>query len=127
MNHNLFIGLICLLVLYIYSSYEKILDVNGTAESLQRKLNFLPMKICIFGIILVIILEGIGSLFLLYSAYTNKYKQYAYNTVIAFILFNIVVTFIYHSPFIKKQQVNFMKNLSITGGFILLLEHIKNN
>jgi len=127
MNNNLFVGLLCMLILYMYSSYEKILDVNKTAQSLHKKLDFLPMKICILGIILVIILEGIGSLFLLYSAYTNKYKEYAYNTIIAFILFNIVVTFIYHSPFIKKEQVNFMKNLSITGGFIILLEYVKNN
>jgi uncharacterized membrane protein YphA (DoxX/SURF4 family) len=126
MNNNLFVGLLCILILYIYSSYEKILDVDGTAQSLHKKLNFLPMEICTFGIILVIILEGIGSLFLLYFAYTNKYKEYAYNTIIAFILFNIVVTLIYHNPFEKKQFTNFLKNLSITGGFILLLDHVKN-
>jgi uncharacterized membrane protein YphA (DoxX/SURF4 family) len=102
--------------------YEKIINTTKTANYLQRKLPMLPTNICVFGIILVIILEVFGSLFLLYSAYTDKYKKEAYYTVIVFILFNIVVTFLFHNPLEKNELLNFMKNLSITGGFILLLD-----
>jgi len=125
MNNNLFLGSVCLLGLYIYSSYGKIVDVSGTATSLQQKTN-LPMLICTLGVIGVIILELFGSLFVIYSIYTNKYKEYLYYTVWLFIIFNIVVTIIYHYPINKKELVNFLKNLSITGGFILLLEQVKN-
>jgi len=125
MNNNLFLGSVCLLGLYIYSSYGKIVDVSGTATSLQQKTN-LPMLICTLGVIGVIILELFGSLFVIYSIYTNKYKEYLYYTLWLFIIFNIVVTIIYHYPINKKELVNFLKNLSITGGFILLLEQVKN-
>ena len=125
MNTNLFLGSVCLLVLYVYSSYGKIIDVSGNAISLQKKTN-LPINICTLGIIGVIILELFGSLFVIYSIYTGKYKEYLYYTVWLFIIFNIVVSFIYHNPFEKKQLSGFLKNLSITGGFILLLEQVKN-
>ena len=121
--NNLFIGTLCILILYIYSSYGKIIDVIGTAELLHRKTN-LHMNICILGIIIVIILELFGSLFVLYSIYTNTNKKYTYYTIWVFIIFNIVVTLIYHNPFEQKQFTNFLKNLSITGGFILLLDNV---
>ena len=123
--NTLFISSICLLALYIFSSYQKIMDVNGTAASLQKKVPMISMNLCVLAIILVILLEGAGSCFLLYSTYTNKYKNYAYYTVIAFILFNIMATVLYHNPFTSKEFTNFLKNLSITGGFILLLDALK--
>ena len=129
MNNNLFLGSLCLLPLYIYSSYGKIMDINGTAESLHSKLLpvvTLPMSLCQLAIIGVIILELFGSLFVVYSIYTKEYKEYLYNVVLAFIVFNILATILYHFPNGKKELVNFLKNLSITGGFILLLDQVKN-
>jgi uncharacterized membrane protein YphA (DoxX/SURF4 family) len=127
MKNNILVASICLLSLYVYSSYGKIIDVNGTAKSLNTKLNILPMNLCILAIYMVIILELFGSLFLVYSIYTDNYKEYAYYTVIAFIGFNILATLLYHMPVSKKELVNSLKNISITGGFILLLEHFKFN
>lgn len=129
MNNNLFLGALCLLPLYIYSSYGKIMDVNGTAESLHGKLLpvvKLPMSLCHLAIIGVIILELFGSLFVIYSTYTGKYKEYLYDVILIFIAFNILATMLYHFPDGKKELVNFLKNLSITGGFILLLDQVKN-
>jgi len=123
--NNLFVGTLFLLILYIYSSHGKIIDVSGTATTLNNKTN-LPMNICVLGIIMVIILELFGSLFVLYSIYTKTNKEYTYYMVWAFIIFNIVVTLIYHNPLEKKQFSNFLKNLSITGGFVLLLDQVKN-
>jgi uncharacterized membrane protein YphA (DoxX/SURF4 family) len=125
MNNNILLGSVCLLILYIYSSYGKIIDINGTAESLRSRVT-LPMNLCVLAIIGVIILELFGSLFVIYSIYTDKYKEYLYYTVWLFILFNIAASLIYHNPFEKKQLNNFLKNLSITGGFIILLDHVKN-
>ena len=140
MNYSLLIASVCLLALYVYSSYEKIMDLNGTAESLHKKLESLPenicqlpgnlcqlpMNICQLAIVAVIILELFGSLFVVYSIYTEKYKNYAYYVVLAFIVFNILATALYHNPTNTKELVNFLKNLSITGGFILLLDQVKN-
>jgi uncharacterized membrane protein YphA (DoxX/SURF4 family) len=123
--NNLFIGSVCILTLYIYSGYEKILDLNKTAESLHSKLDILPMNLCVLAIIGVIILEFFGSLFVIYSVYNNTNKKEVYYTIIAFILFNIMATLLYHYPNNKKEFMNFLKNLSITGGFVFLLELYK--
>ena len=120
--NTLFIACLLLLPLYISSSISKIQNIIGTAKYLQSKLNFLPLFLCIIGIIGVIILKFFGSSIILYSAYTNKYKKIAYYSVIGLILFNIFATLIFHFPPLGEEYINFMKNLSITGGFILLLD-----
>jgi uncharacterized membrane protein YphA (DoxX/SURF4 family) len=85
----------------------------------------LPMNLCILAIIGVIILEFFGSIFVLYSVYNNINKKEVYYTIIAFILFNVVATLLYHYPSNHKELINLLKNLSITGGFVLLLELYK--
>ena len=117
-----FIGSLCLLILYLLSAFSKVQNIEGTAKYLQSKLTFLPTSICIIGIIMVILLKFFGSGIILYSAFTNQFKQYAYYAVLAFIAFNIAASFIFHFPPIGDEYINFLKNLSITGGFILLLD-----
>jgi len=118
----IFLGSLCLLILYILSASSKVLNINGTADYLQSKLPFLPFFICVIGIILVITLQSLGSGFILYSTFTNQYKNIAYYVVLAFIAFNIAASFIFHYPPFGKEYLNFVKNLSVTGGFILLLD-----
>jgi uncharacterized membrane protein YphA (DoxX/SURF4 family) len=120
--NNLFLGSFCLLVLYLLSGYEKIMSPNGNAKYLHHHYSILPMNLCVLAIYIVIILEIFGSLIILYSAYTNQYRQYAYYSVVALIIFNIVATLIFHFPPVGDEYYNFLKNLSITGGFILLLD-----
>ena len=120
--NNLFIGSLCLLTVYLLSAFSKVQNINGTAQYLQSNLTFLPINLCILAIILVILFQSLGSSFILYSAFTNKYKQIAYYIVLGFIAFNILASLIFHFPPIGKEYNNFIKNLSITGGFILLLD-----
>lgn len=121
MNY-LFIGSVCLLTLYLLSAIGKTLNLSGSAKYLQSKLKFLPTGLCIFAIVMVIILKIFASSFILYSAYTNKHKRFAYYSVIALILFNILTTLIFHFPPVDKEYINSLKNLAITGGFVLLLD-----
>jgi hypothetical protein len=117
-----FIGSLCLLSVYLLSAISKVQNIEGTAKYLQSKLTFLPINICIIGVIMVILLQSFGSGFILYSAYTNQLKKYAYYVVWAFIAFNIAATLIFHFPPVGSEYLNFIKNLSVTGGFILLLD-----
>lgn len=117
-----FIGSLCLLSVYLLSAFSKVQNIEGTAKYLQSKLTFLPINICIVCIIGVILLQSLGSGFILYSAFTDKFKQYAYYVVWAFIAFNIAATLIFHFPPVGREYLNFIKNLSVTGGFILLLD-----
>lgn len=117
----LFFSSFCILLLYLLSGFGKLMNIKGTVDYLHGKLKLLPSAVCFLGIIMAIILQILGSLFILYSVYTNKYKQYAYYIVALFIIFNIFVTFIFHYPPVGDNYYDFLKNLSITGGFLLLL------
>ena len=122
MINNTFIASLCLLTLYLLSAFSKVQNIEGTAKYLQSKLTFLPIELCIIGIIGVILLQSLGSATILYSAYYNEYKKLAYYAVLGFIAFNIAATAIFHFPPVGSEYYNFFKNLSITGGFILLLD-----
>ena len=119
------LGSLCLLIVYLLSAFSKVQNINGTANYLQSRLTFLPFFICVIGIILVITLQSLGSGVILYSTFTNQYNNLAYYVVLAFIAFNIAASFIFHFPPVGKEYLNFIKNLSITGGFILLLDALK--
>ena len=120
--NSTFIGSLCLLILYLLSAFGKIQNINGTAKYLQSKLTFLPISLCILGIVGVILVQSLGSATILYSAYTNNYRKLAYYAVLGLIAFNIAATAIFHFPPVGDEYYNFFKNLSITGGFILLLD-----
>jgi uncharacterized membrane protein YphA (DoxX/SURF4 family) len=120
--NKVFIASFCLLTVYLLSAFGKVQNIEGTAKYLQSKLTFLPISLCIIGIIGVILLQSVGSATILYSAYTNQFRKLAYYAVLGFIAFNIAATAIFHFPPVGDEYNNFFKNLSITGGFILLLD-----
>lgn len=122
-NIILIIALIFILPMFIWSGVNKILNFDKKVKTLGKKLSFLPKFYCDFGMVMVIILEIIGSLILLYSAifYNNRsplLQTITNITLILFILFLIVVTFIYHPP--GKKIIPFMSNMCDIGAFILL-------
>jgi uncharacterized membrane protein YphA (DoxX/SURF4 family) len=123
-NIILIIALIFILPMFIWSGVNKILNFDKKVKTLGKKLSFLPKFCCDFGMVMVIILEIIGSLILLYSAIFYKNRSPLLHTItnitlILFILFLIVVTFIYHPP--GKKMIPFMSNMCDIGAFILLL------
>ena len=118
----LFIGSLCLVTLYLLSDIGKIDNLIVTARYLQSKLTFLPIEFCILTIIMIIILQILASSFILYSAFTDKHKSFAFFSTVALIAFNILATALFHFPPVGKEYLNFVKNLSITGGLIILLD-----
>jgi heme/copper-type cytochrome/quinol oxidase subunit 4 len=68
----------------------------------------------------VIILLIFGSLLVLYSLYTNMYKDYAYVSTIGLATFISMTILIFHFPTNKSEIISFAKNLSIFGGLMLL-------
>ena len=68
----------------------------------------------------VIGLLTLGSLVILYSLYTNSYKEYAYAATIGLAAFTAMTILIFHFPTNKAEVISFTKNLSILGGLVLL-------
>ena len=116
------IGNIFILILYILSGIKKLFSFNSTVNALKSKFPInMPMIFYKLAIVGVIILLTIGSLFLNYSIFTEKYKKESSYVIILFIAFTIAATLLFHLPTDQAQQIQFLKNLSIIGGFILLL------
>lgn len=72
------------------------------------------------AIVGVIGLLTLGSLLILYSLYTSKYKEYAYIATIGLAVFTAMTILIFHFPTNPSEMISFTKNLSIFGGLMLL-------
>ena len=120
--NTLFIGSMMLVLMYLISGYDKINNITGTANSLKSKTGLnLPFNLFILAIIIVILLEFVGSASILYSAYTGKNKEYALYSTYGLIAFTMLATLLYHMPIELKNHTLF-KNIAITGGLILLTD-----
>lgn len=112
---------------FIYSGINKIPNFNKKVDTLSKKTN-LDRGINEFGMISVIILEIIGSLIVLSYFLTNStnnlYKNVTLCVLIMFCIFLVVVTILYHPP--GQKMIPFMSNLSVLGGFILLIYILLN-
>jgi len=114
-NYNLYLFLLSTIIITIIGIpflvfFKKYLKQLNTIVSLIY-------NITICG---VIILLFFGSLIILYSLYTNMYREYAYIATIGLATFTALTILIFHFPTDKTEIISFMKNLSIFGGLMLL-------
>lgn len=144
----LFVGTFLLLVLFMASGVNKIANFDETVKMLHSKplfnlfpFNSFPKLIAQLSIFGVILLFTFGSLFLLYVTFMedkerNINKKIRENNnnfnirhlfifvVSMFLVFMVLATALFHNPLIdSSQKIHFMKNLAITGGFVLLLNN----
>jgi putative oxidoreductase len=103
-------GRILLAVLFMISGFGKITGWDGTAGYMASK--GMPM-VPVF-LALTIAMELGGGVLL---AIGFKVRWVA----AAFVLFLIPVTFIFHPPGDATQQINFLKNLAIMGGMLMVV------
>ena len=124
----LFLASFLLLLMFLLSGFNKLFNLQQTADYLKNKVNFnIPNIFYILAIIIVIIIEICCSLYILYSIYNNTYNNYINYSIYAIIGFTILATLIFHFPPVGKDYYSFMSNLSIIGGLLLLSQHIKKN
>lgn len=125
-------GILLASVMFIWSGTNKILHFDKKVLTLMDKIN-LNKNICILGMILVILLEIIGFMFLVeyffnYNVLFNTFnkfniflklsqKQLIQIILLSLLLFLIVVTVIYH-PFSLKRPIPFLSNLTTFGLFM---------
>ena len=120
--NSLFIASILIVLMYLISGYGKIMDINGNATSLKNMTNLnLPFSLFLLAIVIVILLETVGSLSILYSSYTGKNNKLAYYSTYGLISFTILASLIYHMPISMNNHALF-KNIAVTGGLILLAD-----
>lgn len=134
----LFLASFLLFLIFLLSGFNKLFNLEKTANYLKNKINLIfkinlnfniPNIFYILAIIIAIIIEIGCSSYILYSIYNNTYKlnNYLIYSIYAIIGFTILATLIFHFPPIGKDYYSFMSNLSIIGGLLLLSQYIKIN
>lgn len=111
------ISLALVLIMFIYSGFTKIFNFNKKVNILQKKTS-LPYSLNVIGMILVIILEIVGSVLLLVDSFNkNTYvsKDIINMIYIQFMVFLVVVTMLYHPP--GTSMIPFLSNLTTLGAF----------
>ena len=109
------VGRVLLALMFIISGWGKITDFSGTVEYIASKELPLPQMLSIIAILIEL---GAG----LAIAIGWKTRWAA----VAMVVFLIVITPIFHGFWnvpadqAMMQQINFMKNLSILGGMLVL-------
>ncbi len=124
-NHTLLsVAVVLFFVMFVYSGINKIQNFDKKVDTLEKKIG-VSDNLAKLGMALVILLEIVGSLYLvLYFTYlmdkkNEVYKKAAIATLVLFLLFMVVVTLLYHPP--TKQKIPFLSNVTTFAGFLLML------
>lgn len=103
-------GRILMALIFLYSGYNKVIDLEGTAHRLEVRGLPLPEIFALGGAAL----EIVGALML-----GLGYRSTAGAALL--VLFLIPTTLLFHPPGEKGQLVQFLKNLAILGGLFVVI------
>ena len=134
MNAVFAVGRVLLVVIFIISGAQKLLDIAGTAEVIQSKLVIPPaltdvtsqieatlgMPIWQTLAILVALIEIVGALLIAFNVLTRT-------AAVVLLVFVAVTTFYFHDfwnmpsgPERDNNMTHALKNLSIMGAFLMI-------
>jgi hypothetical protein len=126
MNHFLSTAFL-LTIMFFLSGIDKVKNLEKVAKGLQEKVKIdFPFWIFIIAIVIAAIIELAAPLSIMYTAYTNEYKEYAYISVVALAIFTIIATLVYHFPPTGSTYYPFVSNVTTIGGLTLLALILKN-
>ena len=109
------IGRILLALIFVTSGFSKIAGFDGTVGYIASK--GLPMAS--IAAVIAIVIELGGGLAVVFGFLTRW-------AALALAVFSVVAAFIFHAYWgvpaeqVMMQQINFWKNISIAGGFLVL-------
>ena len=107
------IGRILLVLIFVNSGIGKIGNFDGTAQYMAK----FGMPMPSFFLVGAIFLELVGSITVILGYFTRF-------GALLLIVFLIPTTLIFHTHFGDQvQMIMFMKNVSILGGCLILLDH----
>lgn len=118
------ISIVLFFIMFLYSGYNKILNFNKKVFTLQKKTG-LPHSINVLGLILVILLEILGSIIIISYFVNNKVisKKIVKAVNMLFLLFLVVVTFLYHPP--TDKMIPFLSNVTTFAGLLYIYSDLK--
>ena len=122
------IGTYFLLAIFIVAGINKIngfdKTVAGFKSMMPKNIKSLPLILFQLVILMVIVIEIVAPIVLVYMDVdeSRTLPQEAHNwSIWILVAFTTLATILYHNPMDKSQMTNFLKNLAIIGGLLLLL------
>lgn len=117
-----------LVIMFLLSGINKLSGFSSVVDSLKQKVQYdMSDNLYNLAIVIVILIEIVAPVIIIYYAFTGNYKQEAYYSVIALIIFTVLATLLYHFPDFSnyKKSIPFWANVSLLGGLLLLSKMIK--
>ena len=116
-----------ILLMYFIAGINKFLNFNATVSGFKKMffMKKLPNIFYQLVIILVVVLEIVAPIMILYSIQTQELSEMACLSSIGLAVFTVLATLIYHFPPKGANYYAFMKNLTATGGLLLLSSHFR--
>ena len=119
--------------MFAYSGVDKLHGFDAKVTTLVNKVAArttiqLPRTLAALGMVGVILLEVLGSLYLvLYAAYATSsptppaplWRDVTRVVIVLMVLFVVVVTFLYHPP-INGRVIPLLSNTTTAAGFLLM-------
>ena len=111
-----------IVLMYFLAGINKAINFSGTVNGFKNMffLKTLPHLFYQLAIIMVIVLEIVAPIIILYSLQTSMYNSLAYYSSVGLAVFTVLATLIYHFPPFGSEYYAFMKNLTATGGLMVL-------
>ena len=111
-----------ILLMYFIAGINRFLNFNATVSGFKNIffLKKLPNLFYQLAIVLVVVIEIVAPIIILYSIQTDTMSKMAYFSSIGLAMFTVFATLIYHFPPKGSSYYAFMKNLTATGGLLLL-------
>ena len=111
-----------ILLMYFIAGVNKFLHFNSTVSGFKKMffMKKLPGLFYQLAIALVVILEIVAPVIIMYSIQTGTMSKMACFSSIGLAIFTVLATLIYHFPPKGSNYYAFMKNLTATGGLLLL-------
>lgn len=111
------VATVLLVLIFFISGVKKSLSFSDTVKSLHEKLGSLPLVLCQFAILIAIFIEVVYPVYIVYSSYSGVDNLFTKVSIIGLIVFTIIATLIFH----LNEPSAILKNVSIIGGLLLLL------
>jgi putative oxidoreductase len=111
------LGILFILMIYMYSSSNKILNFTDTLNGIINKGLPLPYIALLFAITS----QLVGIIFILLDEFYKKNDILRYVGKYSLIIFTLLTIYFYHNILVDKTQTTqFLKNMGLIGGLMLI-------
>lgn len=127
-----------ILSVFIIGGYSKFLSITDTTQLIKSKLFFeyLPTSFSRIATYLTIFIELVLPFVILYSIIHKQMKSTTQNyktpilkmgklSIVIMVCFTIFISFLFHYPGIKTERSNFLKNIGLVGGLMMLYKYLQ--